>query len=118
MALTAAWMSACDMLGVKTQTLGPNIAVTASVQRLGDGEGSALAPPAVAVRATTPKTTAPTRRRTIRCIKTPHYAGSKAGRYGNECAQAKVVGVVVAFVALRRLRVERARRGTADRASV
>src|SRR5690242_7079207 len=71
MALTAAWMSACDMLGVKTQTLGPNVAVTASGQRLAAGDVSALAPPAVAISAAAPKITALTRRRTIRCIKAP-----------------------------------------------
>jgi hypothetical protein len=66
------------MLGVKTQTFGPNVAVTASGQRLADGEESALAPPAVAV-STAPKTTALTRRRTIRCMKTPHWEGGSEG---------------------------------------
>src|SRR4051794_10860823 len=79
MALTAAWTSACDMLGVKTQTLGPNDAVTASGQRLADGEGSALIPWAVAVIPTAARTPTLTRRRTIRCMKTPHCEGVRKG---------------------------------------
>src|SRR4029077_129056 len=92
MALTAAWMAVCDMLGVKTQTLGPNVAMTASGQRLADGEGYALAPPAVAVSAAAPKTTALTRRRTARCMKAPHCAEIKRGniRQG-ACARERFV---------------------------
>ena len=67
MALTSAWMAACVIDGVKTQTFGPNIAVTASGQRLA-GDGSALAcsaPAAVAVSAAAPKSAALTTRRAI-----------------------------------------------------
>src|SRR5260370_39883070 len=71
MALTSAWMSACDIDGVKTQTYGPNVAVTASGQRLA-GDGSALAcsaPAAVAVSAAAPKSAALTMRRATRCLR-------------------------------------------------
>src|SRR5215471_5364892 len=74
-------MSACDMLGVKTQTFGPNVAVAACGQRL--VEESAPAPAARAVSAAAPRTTALTRRRTIRCIKEPHFAEWEGGTYDN-----------------------------------
>src|ERR1700747_1217849 len=71
MALTSAWMPACDIDGVKTQTYGPNVAVTASGQRLaGDGSARACsAPTAVAVSAAAPKSAALTTRRAILCIR-------------------------------------------------
>src|ERR1700756_6062832 len=81
MALTSAWMAACDIDGVKTHTFGPNVAVTASGQRVA-GDGSALArcaPAAVAVSAAAPKSTALTMRRAIRYMKAPHCAGVPRG---------------------------------------
>src|SRR3954467_1696080 len=81
MALTAAWMSACDMLGVKTQTLGPNVAVAAAGQRLADGEGTARVPSAVAGSPAATRTTTLTRRRTIRCMKAPHCEGVRRGKH-------------------------------------
>src|SRR5258708_36260004 len=81
MELTSAWMSVGDLDGVKTQTYGPNVAVTASGQRLA-GDGSALArsaPAAVAVSAAAPKSAALTMRRAIRNMKAPHCSGVPRG---------------------------------------
>jgi hypothetical protein len=69
MLFRASWICVCDICGVKTQTLGPNVAVTASAQRLAGGEESALAPTAVAVSVAAPKSTELNRRRTIRRIR-------------------------------------------------
>src|SRR4051812_36731384 len=82
MALTAPWMSASDMLGVKAQTFGPSVAVTAAGQRLVDGEGAAaLVPAAVAVSPAAARATTLKRRRTIRCMKAPHWAGVRNGKH-------------------------------------
>src|SRR6266566_3557281 len=91
MALTSASMPACDIDGVKTQTYEPNVAVTASGQRLA-GDGSALAcsaPAAVAVSAAAPKSAALTMRRAIRYMKAPHCAGVPRGTYDEAHAQVK-----------------------------
>src|SRR5215470_16727581 len=91
MALTSAWMASCDIDGVKTHTFGPNVAVTASRQRL-SGDGSALAcsaPAAVTVSAAAPKSAALTTRRAILCIwhlTAPEFPG---GMYDAWCAQVK-----------------------------
>jgi hypothetical protein len=68
-AFRSAWIAAWLIDGVNTHTFGPNVAVTASAQRLAGGEGSALAPTAVAVSVAAPKSAALDRRRTIRRIR-------------------------------------------------